>query len=171
MLTCAYLGFCLQVFTAGVGPLRRANPKNGCHNFRLIFTSSKLASNYFLFFFSPMSSLMAFLLEFLSANQLLLKQSTRVLNYITHFCTPFIYCLFIEQYVHILSVERLIGLVGRVFANGLGDRGSIPGQIILKTLKMVLDTSLLNTQHNKVWIKGKVEQSRERSSTLPDTLV
>ncbi len=33
--------------------------------------------------------------------------------------------------------------------------------------KIVLDASLLNTQHYKVWIKGKVEQSRERSSTLP----
>ena len=32
---------------------------------------------------------------------------------------------------------------------------------------MVLDASLLNTQHYKVWIKGKVEQSREWSSTLP----
>ncbi len=32
---------------------------------------------------------------------------------------------------------------------------------------MVLDTSLLNTQHYKVDIKGKVEQSRERSSALP----
>ena len=37
-------------------------------------------------------------------------------------------------------------LVGRVFANGLEDQGSIPGQVIPKTLKMVLDTSLLNTQ-------------------------
>ena len=32
---------------------------------------------------------------------------------------------------------------------------------------MILDASLLNTQHYKVRIKGKVEQSRERSSTLP----
>ena len=39
-----------------------------------------------------------------------------------------------------------IGLVGRVFANGPGDLGSILDRIILKTLKMVLDTSLLNTQ-------------------------
>ena len=38
------------------------------------------------------------------------------------------------------------GLVGRVFANGLGDQGSIPSRVIPKTLKMVLDTSLLNTQ-------------------------
>ena len=32
---------------------------------------------------------------------------------------------------------------------------------------MVLDTSLLNTKQYKVRIKGKVEQSRERSSALP----
>ena len=55
----------------------------------------------------------------------------------------------------------------RVFANGLGDLGSIPGHVIPKTLKMILDTSLLNTQQYKVCIKGKVEQFRERSSTLP----
>ena len=60
---------------------------------------------------------------------------------------------------------------GRVFANGLGDWGSIPGPVIPKTFKMVLDTSLLNTQQYKVHIKGKVEQSRERSSALPYTLV
>ena len=64
-----------------------------------------------------------------------------------------------------------IGLVGRVFANGPGDLSSIPGRVISKTLKMLLDTSLLNTQQYKVRIKGKVEQSRERSSALPDTLV
>ena len=63
--------------------------------------------------------------------------------------------------------SQLIGLVSRVFANGPGDWGSIPGRIIPKTLKMVLDTSLLNTQQYKVCIKGKVEQSRERSSALP----
>ena len=32
---------------------------------------------------------------------------------------------------------------------------------------MVLNDSLLNTRHYKVRIKGKVEQSKERSSTLP----
>ena len=32
---------------------------------------------------------------------------------------------------------------------------------------MVLDTALRNTQHHKVWIKGKVEQSREMNSALP----
>ena len=54
-----------------------------------------------------------------------------------------------------------------MFANGPGDQGSIPGCIIPKTLKMVLDISLLNTQQYKVSIKGKVEQSRERSSGFP----
>ena len=54
----------------------------------------------------------------------------------------------------------------RVFTNAPRDLGSMPGRVIPKTLKMVLDASLLNTQHYKVRIKGKVEQSRERSSAL-----
>ena len=61
--------------------------------------------------------------------------------------------------------------MGRVFANGPGDLNSIPGHVIPKTLKIVLDTSLLNTQHYKVRVKGKVELSRERTSALPYTLV
>ena len=36
---------------------------------------------------------------------------------------------------------------------------------------MVLDTTLFNTQHYKVCIKDKVEQSREKSYTLPYTCV
>ena len=36
---------------------------------------------------------------------------------------------------------------------------------------MVLDAALLNFQHYKVLIKGKVEQSRERSSFLPYTVI
>ena len=59
-----------------------------------------------------------------------------------------------------------IGQVGRVFANGQEDLGSIPDRVILKTLKKVLDTSLLNTQHYKVRIKSKEEQSRETNSAL-----
>ena len=55
----------------------------------------------------------------------------------------------------------------RVFANGPGDLGSIPGRVIPKTQKMVLDASLLNTQHYKVRIKGKVEQSREGVAPSP----
>ena len=40
-----------------------------------------------------------------------------------------------------------------------------------KTQKMVLDTTLLNSQHYKVRIKGKVEESREWSSALSYTSV
>ena len=68
-------------------------------------------------------------------------------------------------------VYIIIGPAVRVFANGPGDLGSIPGRVIPKTLKMELDTTLLNTQHYKVRFKGKVEQSREWSSALPYTLV
>ena len=58
-----------------------------------------------------------------------------------------------------------------LFANGRGDRGSIPGRDITKTQKLVLDATLLNTQHYKVGIKGKVKQSREWSIALPYTYV
>ena len=50
-------------------------------------------------------------------------------------------------------------MVRRVFANGPRDRGSIQGRVIPKTLKIVVDSSLPNTQQYKVRIKGKVEQS------------
>ena len=59
----------------------------------------------------------------------------------------------------------------KVVLNMLKPMGSIPGRVIPKTLKMVLDMSLLNTQQYKVCIKGKVEQSRERSCALPYTSV
>ena len=66
----------------------------------------------------------------------------------------------------VMNFNRLIGLVGRVFANCPGDLGLIPGHVIPKTLKMVLDTTGINTPQYKVRIKGKVEQSRERCSAL-----
>ena len=60
-----------------------------------------------------------------------------------------------------------IGLAVREFSNGPGDLGSILGRVIPKTQKMVLDASLLNTQHYKVRIKGKVEQSWEGAAPSP----
>ena len=69
-----------------------------------------------------------------------------------------------------LSIAQ-ISLVSRVFAHGPVDRGSILDRVIPKTFKLVLDTSLLNTEHYQVRIKGKVEQSRERSSALPYTSI
>ena len=62
--------------------------------------------------------------------------------------------------------------MSRVFANGPGNQGSIPGRVRPKTQKsMVLDAALLNTQHYKVRIKGKVEQSREWSCALSNNSV
>ena len=69
-----------------------------------------------------------------------------------------------------LCVNQAIGLMSRVFANGPGDQSSIPGRVIPKTQKMVLDAALFNTQHYKVRIEGKVEQSKKWSSTLPYTM-
>ena len=76
---------------------------------------------------------------------------------ITHWCTQTSVFIFTE-----------ISLVGRMFANGLENRGSISGHVIPKTQKMVFDVTLFNY---KVWIKSKVEQSRERSSALPYILM
>ena len=42
-----------------------------------------------------------------------------------------------------------------MIANDLGDQGSIPVWVIPKAQKLVLNASLLNIQHCKVWIKGK----------------
>ena len=56
---------------------------------------------------------------------------------------------------NLLKLYRLIGLVSIVFANNPGDLGSIRGRVIPKVLKMLLDTSLLNTQHIRYvpWVK------------------
>ena len=81
-------------------------------------------------------------------------------------------CLQIISNMHVQAgFNRYIGLIGRVFINGPGDRGSISGPVIPKTKNMELDASLLNTYHYKVWIKGKLEQSGERSNALRYTSV
>ena len=56
------------------------------------------------------------------------------------------------------------GLMSRMISNGLGDRGSFPDRVIPTTQKMVIDVTLLNTQHYKVRVKSKVEQSTERNT-------
>ena len=61
--------------------------------------------------------------------------------------------------------------MSRGFANGPRDRRSIPGRVIPKTPKIVLDALLLSTPHYKARMKGKVEQSKEWSSALPYTSV
>ena len=68
---------------------------------------------------------------------------------------------------NLYTINWPIGLMTRVFTNIAGDQ--VESYQRLK--KMVGDTTLLNTQHYMVRIQDKVEQSRERSSTLPYTLV
>ena len=61
--------------------------------------------------------------------------------------------------------HRFIDLV--VKCSPMVRQTGVQSQVVIpKTQKVVLDTSLLNTQHYKVRFKGKVEQSRERSSAL-----
>ena len=92
-----------------------------------------------------------------------LNKVTKLIYRFAHVCISF--CSLISLYIYIYRPD--IGLAVRVFANGPGDLGSIPGRVIPKTQKMVLDASLLNTQHYKVRIKGKVEQSREGVAPSP----
>ena len=47
----------------------------------------------------------------------------------------------------------------------------IPGRVIPKIKKMLLDASLLNSYHYKIRTKGKVKQSRERSSSILGVVV
>ena len=78
------------------------------------------------------------------------------------------------------SLSRLLPLASKHFydfknyyltlANAPGDQGSFPGRVIPKTRKLVLDISRLNTLHFKVRIKGKVEQSKERRSSVLNLL-
>ena len=67
--------------------------------------------------------------------------------------------VYIYIYIYIYWCVYIITLIWehirKGFTNGPGDRGSIPGWVIPKTQKIVLDDSLLNTQHWKVQTKGK----------------
>ena len=78
-------------------------------------------------------------------------------------------CILISELkIHLKGIsEEVKNRNMTVFANGPGDLGSVPGRVIPKTQKMVLDASLLNTQHYKVRIKGKVKQSREGVAPSP----
>ena len=64
--------------------------------------------------------------------------------YLSIYIYIYIYILY-QRETRILRLIIYILLLGRVFANGPGDLGSIPGRVIPKSLKMVLDTFLLNT--------------------------
>ena len=67
----------------------------------------------------------------------------------------------LTEYDMFIDILQAIRLMSTVLANSPGDQGPIPGQVITKAQKIVLDTSLINTQHYKLRIKDKVEQSRK----------
>ena len=68
-----------------------------------------------------------------------------------------------------IVMNFLIGQEHFFFARETGVWSQVESYQRLK--KMVLDSSLLNTKHYKVRIKGKLEQYREMSCTLHYTSV
>ena len=108
-----------------------------------------------------------FLSHVLNLASLLLEISIQLFFKIIFVSNFFFLYLHVLPMLSLASLITLFLLIFRVFANGPGDMGSFPGQVIPKTQNMVLDASLLKTQQYKVRIKSKVEQSRERSSALP----
>ena len=108
--------------------------------------------------------------EFISPPKMAAILSKFTVLYLFLFC-----CLFKKIKINLVYFYTRIFLIllpcPVAFINGPGDLRSIPGRVISKTQKMVLDASLLNTQQYKVEIKSKVEQSRERSCALSYTSV
>ena len=83
---------------------------------------------------------------------LALVHSFNVKNQLIILC----YVFTVPAYCASIRLEYLIpyiSLIVRVFANGPRDLGSIPGRVIPKTQKMLLDAILLNTQDYKVRVK------------------
>ena len=66
-------------------------------------------------------------------------------SYLDYFVFYFLYTFWFISIIYF----HLIGLVGRVFTNGPWELGSIPAHVIPKTLKIVLDATLLNALHYK----------------------
>ena len=61
----------------------------------------------------------------------------------------------------------IVGLSSRVFANSQRDRCSIPGRVIPKTQKMVLDAPLLNPQQYEERVKWSNPANGVSPSTTP----
>ena len=72
----------------------------------------------------------------------------------------YIYNIYIHIYIYIY-IYIYIGLVARVFADGLRYQGSIPIQFTPNFQEIVKETSLLNTLYYKVGIKGNVGNPRK----------
>ena len=81
-------------------------------------------------------------------------------------CVCICVCVYIYIYIYIYIYCPDIGMMVRLFAIGSKDQGSIAGRVMPKTPKMVLDASLLNTQHYTVWIKGCGAIQRKESCSF-----
>ena len=82
-------------------------------------------------------------------------------------------CVYLFIYIYVcvcvymyICLYIYFGIMVRVFANGPRAWSSILGQVLPNTQNIVLDASLLNSQHYKVCIKGIVEQSGKMSCSL-----
>ena len=62
-----------------------------------------------------------------------------------------------------LKVDQAV----RVFVNVPGEQASVPGRVIPRTPKIVLDASLLITQHYKLIIKGKCSNPKKGVASFP----
>ena len=81
-----------------------------------------------------------------------------------------IYILYVHEYVYVDMYISLLAL--RFDCSPKPQETGVQSYVeSYQRPKKVLDTSLLNTHNYLVWIKGKVEQSREMSSALPYTPV
>ena len=65
------------------------------------------------------------------------------------------------------SPGALVNTLTIVLTDGPGNRVSVPGWVIPKTQKMALEASLFNTQHYKLWIKGKWNNTRKGVAHYP----
>ena len=78
----------------------------------------------------------------------------------TSYIYIYIYIYMIYIYIIYIYIYICVCVVCVCVYEGIGTLAqrlecSIPGRVIPKTLKMELDTTLLNTQHYKVRFKGK----------------
>ena len=68
---------------------------------------------------------------------------------------------------HALIMSMYISLVGRLFANGPGDRGSIPGFAIPKTLKLYLIPPCLTLSNTRYVSRVKWSNPRKGVARFP----
>ena len=103
------------------------------------------------------------------------------LHHIETFTTPVLTSLWVSHYA--LGFSKSLVVISpweksykhtkhRLGSNQWSGRSGLnPRLSHTKDSKMVLDAALLNSQYDKVRVKGKVEQSKEWSSAIPYTSV